>query len=83
MKRVVVTGMGLVTPLGCGNEINWNNLISGKSGIKRITKFDPTDFRCQIASEVPVGDGKNGTFNAEDWIEKSIHQKSRFLHRYV
>ena len=75
MKRVVVTGIGLVTPLGCGKDSNWDNLISGKSGAGKITKFDTTDFKCQVACEVPQGDGKNGTFNAEDWIEKKELKK--------
>ena len=44
MKRVVVTGMGLVTPLGCGKEINWKNLISGKSGARNISRFDVSNF---------------------------------------
>ena len=70
MKRVVVTGMGLVTPFGCGKSQNWNSLISAKSGATKITKFDSTKYKCQVACEVPIGNGENGTFNAEDWIEK-------------
>ena len=70
MKRVVVTGMGLVTPFGCGQSHNWSNLISGKSGAGKITKFDPTNYKCQVACEVPTGNGEHGTFKAEDWIEK-------------
>ena len=68
MKRVVVTGIGLVTPLGCGNNINWKNLISGKSGARKITRFDATNFKCKVACEVPQGDGNNGTFNPEQGI---------------
>ena len=75
MERVVVTGIGLVTPLGTGSEINWNNLISGKSGARKISKFDPTNYKCQVACEVPQGDGKNGTFNAESFIEKKEIKK--------
>ncbi len=50
--RVVVTGIGCVTPIGTGKDAFWNNLISGKSGVGRITHFDPTNFSCQIAAEV-------------------------------
>lgn len=75
MRRVVVTGIGLVTPLGCGNDVNWNNLISGKSGANKITKFDPSNFKCQVACEVPQGNNTNGSFNAEQWIEKKELKK--------
>ena len=75
MKRVVVTGIGLVTPLGCGKEVNWSNLISGKSGACKISKFDASNFKCQVACEVPYGDGSNGTFNEEQWIEKKELKK--------
>jgi 3-oxoacyl-[acyl-carrier-protein] synthase II len=75
MNRVVVTGMGLVTPFGCGGEHNWNKLISGNSSAKKITKFDVKDYKCQVACEVPHGNGDNGTFNAEEWIEKKELKK--------
>ena len=75
MKRVVVTGMGLVTPLGCGTDLNWKNLISGKSGAGTISRFDASNFKCQVACEVPLGDGNDGTYNAEDWIEKKELKK--------
>ena len=75
MKRVVVTGIGLVTPLGCGTDINWKNLISGISGAKKISKFDANDYKCQVACEVPT-DGKTaGSFIAEDWIDKKELKK--------
>ena len=75
MNRVVVTGMGLVTPFGCGGEHNWNKLISGNPSAKKITKFDVKDYKCQVACEVPHGNGDNGTFNAEEWIEKKELKK--------
>ncbi len=75
MKRVVVTGMGLVTPFGCGKKQNWNSLISGKSSASKITKFDASNYKCQVACEVPHGSGESGTFNAEDWIEKKELKK--------
>ena len=70
MNRVVVTGMGIVSPLGCGVSHNWSSLISGKSGSGKITLFDPEDYKCKVACEVPLGDGANGTFNAEQRNEK-------------
>jgi 3-oxoacyl-[acyl-carrier-protein] synthase II len=73
-KRVVVTGLGLVTPLGIGVEKSWEGLVQGKSGIRRITHFDPSAFATQIAGEVEG-------FNAEDYIEpKEIKKMDRFIH---
>ena len=60
MRRVVITGLGLVTPLGWGVEHSWSRLLAGQSGAGRITAFDPTDFACQIACEVPRIDGRGG-----------------------
>ncbi len=60
MRRVVVTGLGLVTPLGWGVDQTWKNLIAGQSGAGRITAFDPTDYACQVACEVPRIDGRGG-----------------------
>jgi 3-oxoacyl-[acyl-carrier-protein] synthase II len=60
MRRVVITGIGLVTPLGWGTEITWKNILAGKSGAGRITAFDPTDYGCQVACEVPRVDGRGG-----------------------
>ncbi|HWD68367.1 MAG TPA: beta-ketoacyl-ACP synthase II [Caulobacteraceae bacterium] len=60
MRRVVVTGLGLVTPLGWGVETSWRALIEGKSGAGRITAFDPADYACQVACEVPRVDGRGG-----------------------
>jgi 3-oxoacyl-[acyl-carrier-protein] synthase II len=60
MRRVVITGLGLVTPLGWGVEHTWAALLAGKSGAGRITAFDPTDYACQIACEVPRVDGRGG-----------------------
>ena len=75
MKRVVVTGLGLVTPLGCGVSYNWNNLLSGISGAKRITKFNPENYKCKVACEVPLGLAIDGRFNPEEWIEKKEIKK--------
>ncbi|HEY2357049.1 MAG TPA: beta-ketoacyl-ACP synthase II [Phenylobacterium sp.] len=60
MRRVVVTGIGLITPLGQGTEITWAAILAGKSGIGRVTTFDPSDYGCQIAGEVPRVDGRGG-----------------------
>jgi len=60
MRRVVVTGLGLLTPLGQGVEVSWKNIVAGKSGAGRITAFDPTDYACQVACEVPRVDGRGG-----------------------
>jgi 3-oxoacyl-[acyl-carrier-protein] synthase II len=60
MRRVVVTGLGMVTPLGWGVEATWKGILAGKSGAGRITTFDPTDYACQVACEVPRVDGRGG-----------------------
>jgi len=60
MRRVVVTGIGMVTPLGWGVDTTWKNLLAGKSGAGRITAFDPTDYACKVACEVPRVDGRGG-----------------------
>jgi 3-oxoacyl-[acyl-carrier-protein] synthase II len=60
MRRVVITGIGLVTPLGSGRELTWQAILAAKSGAGRITAFDPTDYACQVACEVPRVDGRGG-----------------------
>ena len=66
MRRVVITGLGLVTPLGCGVEATWSRLLAGQSGARRVETFDVSDLSCQIACIVPRGDGTDGTFNPND-----------------
>ena len=75
MRRVVVTGLGLVTPLASGTEQTWQRLLAGDSGIKRVEKFDVSDIPCKIAGQVPRGDGVNGTFNADQWMEPKEQRK--------
>jgi 3-oxoacyl-[acyl-carrier-protein] synthase II len=75
MQRVVVTGLGLVTPLGCGVEPSWSRLIEGHSGARRITEFEVADISAQIASFVPRGDGSAGTFNPDQWMEPKEQRK--------
>ena len=73
-RRVVVTGIGMISPLGVGNDPTWQGLIEGRSGIGRITKFDASQYACRIAGEVR-------DFKAEDWIEKKEVKKSdTFIH---
>jgi 3-oxoacyl-[acyl-carrier-protein] synthase II len=69
MRRVVVTGLGLVTPLACGVEDTWSRLLAGQSGARPITKFRVDDLPARIACDVPRGDGSNGTFNADQWVD--------------
>jgi 3-oxoacyl-[acyl-carrier-protein] synthase II len=75
MRRVVVTGLGLVTPLGGGVEPTWQRLTAGESGIARVERFDVSDITCKIAGQVPRGDGANGTFNPDDWMEPKEQRK--------
>ncbi|MEA2929758.1 MAG: 3-oxoacyl-[acyl-carrier-protein] synthase, partial [Hyphomicrobiales bacterium] len=75
MRRVVVTGMGMVTPLGCGVEVGWQRLISGQSGARKIEKFDVSDLPAKIACEIPRGDGSDGTYNADQWMEPKEQRK--------
>lgn len=77
--RVVITGMGALTPLAVGVEPTWGKLIKGQSGIKRIDRFDPTDYAVQIAGQVPGADEEYG-FNAEEFIgKKDMKKMSRFI----
>jgi len=69
MRRVVVTGLGLVTPLACGVEETWARLLSGESGARRIAKFNTEDLPTKIACNVPRGDGTDATFNADQWVD--------------
>jgi 3-oxoacyl-[acyl-carrier-protein] synthase II len=75
MRRVVVTGMGMLTPLGCGVETTWQRLLKGESGAKRIDRFDVSDIACQIACSIPRGDGSDGTFNPDQWMEPKEQRK--------
>lgn len=69
MRRVVVTGLGLVTPLACGVEETWSRLLAGQSGASAITKFRVDDLPTKIACQVPRGDGSDGTFNPDQWVD--------------
>jgi len=75
MRRVVVTGMGLVTPLGSGVETVWKRLLAGESGVRKIDQFQVDDLPARIAGIIPRGDGSDGTFNADDWMEPKEQRK--------
>ncbi|VAW14499.1 3-oxoacyl-[acyl-carrier-protein] synthase, KASII [hydrothermal vent metagenome] len=67
VRRVVVTGLGVVCPLGSGVDTVWRRLLAGQSGVTAITSFETADLSARIAGQVPLGDGTDGTFNADDW----------------
>ncbi|WP_299674514.1 beta-ketoacyl-ACP synthase II [uncultured Roseobacter sp.] len=75
MRRVVVTGLGLVTPLADGVEASWSRILDGQSGAGPITQFDPARVITQYACEVPRGDGSDGTFNADAYMEPKDQRK--------
>ncbi|OYR10961.1 beta-ketoacyl-ACP synthase II [Brucella grignonensis] len=75
MRRVVITGLGLVSPLASGVEETWKRLIAGESGARRVTEFEVDDLACQIACRIPLGDGSNGTFNPDLHMEPKEQRK--------
>ncbi|RVT85460.1 beta-ketoacyl-[acyl-carrier-protein] synthase II [Rhodobacteraceae bacterium CCMM004] len=75
MRRVVVTGLGLVTPLASGVEETWSRLLAGQSGAGPITRFDASGLATTYACEVPRGDGSDGTFNPDDWMAPKEQRK--------
>ena len=75
LRRVVVTGLGLVTPLGCGVEATWANILAGKSGAKRIDTFQVDDIACQIAHLLPLGDAADGKYNPDEWMDVKDQRK--------
>jgi 3-oxoacyl-[acyl-carrier-protein] synthase II len=75
MRRVVVTGLGMVTPLACGVERTWQRLLAGESGISLIERFDVSDIPCKVAGQIPRGDGSGGSFNPDQWMEPKEQRK--------
>src|SRR5918998_901545 len=75
MRRVVITGLGMVTPLGCGVESTWQRLLDGESGAKKLETFDVSDLACKIACTIPKGDGSDGTFNPDQWMDPKDQRK--------
>ncbi len=75
LRRVVVTGMGIVSPLGCGIEPVWSNILAAKSGAVRVDDFEVDDLACQIACRIPLGEKSEGRFNPDDWMEPKEQRK--------
>ncbi|WP_040325580.1 beta-ketoacyl-ACP synthase II [Aurantimonas manganoxydans] len=75
MRRVVITGVGMVTPLGAGAGVTWKRLLNGESGLKRVDNFQVDDLACQIAGQIPRGDGQDGTFDPDHWMEPKEQRK--------
>lgn len=75
MRRVVVTGMGLVSPLGSDLETSWKRLINGESGAGPITRFDASGMTARIACEIKHGDGEDGTFNPDKYVEPKLQRR--------
>ncbi len=75
MRRVVITGTGMVSPLGCGTEISWSRLLAGHNAARQVTEFQVDDLPAKIACRLPFGDGSDGTFNPDDWMEQKEQRK--------
>ncbi|WP_075290320.1 beta-ketoacyl-ACP synthase II [Pararhizobium arenae] len=75
MRRVVITGTGMVSPLGCGTEVSWSRLLAGENAARKVTEFEVEDLPAKIACRIPTGDGSNGTFNPDDWMEQKEQRK--------
>ena len=75
MRRVVVTGLGMVTPLACGVEETWSRILDSQSAADTIQKFDASHLATNYACEIPRGDGENGTFNPDDWMAPKDQRK--------
>jgi 3-oxoacyl-[acyl-carrier-protein] synthase II len=75
MRRVVITGLGIVSPLGCGVEASWKRLIAGESGARRITEFEVSDIACQIGCCIPRGTYADGAYDPDEWMEPKEQRK--------
>ncbi|WP_083782865.1 beta-ketoacyl-ACP synthase II [Roseibium sp. TrichSKD4] len=75
MRRVVVTGMGMVSPLGGNVDTTWKNILASKSGASKVTNFKVDDIACQIACQIPIGDAAEGKFNPDDWMDAKERRK--------
>jgi 3-oxoacyl-[acyl-carrier-protein] synthase II len=75
MRRVVVTGLGMVSPLGCGVEASWKRLLEAESGASKVESFETSDLACRIACQIPRGDGSDGTYNPDQWMEPKEQRK--------
>ena len=79
MRRVVVTGLGMVTPLGVGVDHNWSQIIAGETGIRRITDFEVDDLACQIAGQVPGADQPGGLDMDAFIMPREQRKQDRFI----
>jgi 3-oxoacyl-[acyl-carrier-protein] synthase II len=75
-KRVVITGIGIISPIGIGTKAFWENLLAGQVGIKRVTQFDPGGFPCQLAGEVPA-------YKIGDYVPKSYRKATKVMARDI
>ena len=75
LRRVVVTGLGIVSPLGGDVETTWRNILASKSGAQRVTDFEVDDLACQIACRIPLGDSADGNYNPDDWMPAKEQRK--------
>ncbi|WP_297295730.1 beta-ketoacyl-ACP synthase II [uncultured Methylovirgula sp.] len=75
MRRVVITGLGMVSPLACGVEASWGRLLASESGAGPIHGFETADLACKIAMQVPRGDGSGITFNPDQWMDPKDQRK--------
>ena len=82
MRRVVVTGLGMLSPLACGVDASWERLLAGKSAAGTITQFDADHLGTNYACEIPVGDGSDGSYNSTDWMEPKEARKVDAFIRY-
>jgi 3-oxoacyl-[acyl-carrier-protein] synthase II len=80
MRRVVVTGLGLLSPFGVGVDYSWSQILAGKSACRRVTEFEVEDLPCKIAHVIPRGDGSDHTFNPESYLEpKELRKIGEFI----
>ena len=75
MRRVVITGIGMVSPLAADAETTWARLLEGQSAARKVAEFEVDDLPAQIACRLPFGDGSDGTYNADDWMEPKEQRK--------
>src|SRR3954465_625036 len=75
MRRVLVPGVGMVSPLGCGAETSWQRLLAGQSGGAKIERFETSDLACRNPCQIPRGDGSDATFNPDQWMEPKEQRK--------
>jgi 3-oxoacyl-[acyl-carrier-protein] synthase II len=74
-RRIVVTGLGMVTPLGCGLDVNWRRLVAGESGLRAIQSFDVSDLPAKVAGQIPLGSAADGDFNPDDFMPSNERRK--------